>query len=207
MKKVRLALRKKKDAQLLTFSQQHIAAMDGNTNFTTPVPSPPDYQTLHDDFETKLDAANMSDADCRQKFIEKEAARAALETALTRRGTYVETTAAGDESVMLSSNLPLRSTPAPIGPLAAPTGLEAFTNGFEGQVKLGWSSVRGAKSYDIQTSSDPNTESSWATATGRTGTQATLSGLTAGARCWFRVRALGAAGHSEWSDPTVKRVP
>lgn len=207
MKRVKLNLSRKRDSQLLTFSQQHITAMDGNANFPTPLPAAVDYQALHDDFEAKLDAAEMSQQECRQKFVDKDAARAALESALKQRGGYIESTSAGDEAMILSSNLPVRNTPAPIGVLPAPTGLEAFTNGFEGQVQLSWDSVRGAKSYEIQLSPDPNTPSSWSTATSRTGTKATLSGLTAGARCWFRVRALGAAGFSEWSDPAVKRVP
>src|SRR2546426_12460715 len=101
MKKVKLNLRRKNDSGLLTFSQQHSTAMDGNTNFTTPEPSVVDYQAAHDDFETKLDEANMAQQTAQQKTMAKDAARAVLETKLTKRANYVENASDGVAEVIL----------------------------------------------------------------------------------------------------------
>ena len=85
--------------------------------------------------------------------------------------------------------------------------LEGITNAAESTVVLKWKAVKGAKSYEVQTSPDPFTSQSWHSAAVVTKATHTLTGLPSGGRCWFRVRAIGTAGPGPWSDPAIKTVP
>jgi hypothetical protein len=62
--------------------------------------------------------------------------------------------------------------------------------------------------YEIQQSVDPITASSWTHAEVVTGSKAMLTGLTSGAKMWFRVRSVGPKKiKGPWSDPAFKVVP
>ena len=63
-------------------------------------------------------------------------------------------------------------------------------------------------SYEIQTSVDPVTATSWAFKQTATKSSATPAGLTSGTKIWVRVRAIGAGNTpGPWSDPATKVVP
>lgn len=206
MAKVKLNLASKNDSELLTFTQQHIAAMTGNANFTTPSPTAPAFLTLYDNFESAVDAAELAATEAKAKTALKEVARLALEQGLNARGSYVDLTSGGDEPIILSSNLPVRETPAPIGPLPAPLDFLATMGDLAGEIDLVWSAVHGAKSYVVQ-HSPYATPRVWTQATIVTGSKATVTGCPSGQLCVFRVAAIGAAGQGPWSDESVKMSP
>jgi hypothetical protein len=206
MAKVKLNLKDRSDSELLTFSQQHIAAMSGNPNFPSPLPAEPDYQLLHDAFQEAQDGAGLAQQTAKEKTSLKDTARVALETGLTQRGGYVESTSAGDEAKILSSNLPVRETPAPVGELPAPVDFLATMGDKEGEIDLTWSRVRGAASYVIEQS--PNVVPRVWTPEGVVPkSKATIGGCTPGAMSVFRVAAVGTAGQGPWSDESVKMSP
>ena len=67
---------------------------------------------------------------------------------------------------------------------------------------------RCANSYEIQTSVDPVTASSWAFKKSAPKSSVTIDGLTSGTKMWVRVRAVGAGNATgPWSDPATKTVP
>ena len=69
------------------------------------------------------------------------------------------------------------------------------------------SSRRGARSYVVQQSPDPPTNTSWTQITIVVKPQTTVTGLTGGQKYWFRVAAVGPKGQSAWSDPATKLAP
>jgi hypothetical protein len=78
----------------------------------------------------------------------------------------------------------------------------------DGSLDASWDALRGANSYEIQTSVDPVTPTSWTFKMSATRSSATLAGLTSGAKMWVRVRAIGASNSTgPWSDPATKTVP
>jgi len=93
------------------------------------------------------------------------------------------------------------------GPLAPPQNVVVFAGDNEGSVTVKWEPVRGAMSYQLEHTTDPNVPSSWVNHTNTTRSEALYTGLASGTRMWFRVRGLGAAGEGAWSDPSVKTVP
>jgi outer membrane protein assembly factor BamB len=84
----------------------------------------------------------------------------------------------------------------------------AITSGDSaGELDLQWDPIPGAKTYEIQTSPDPMTSTSWTSQPSVTKSKTVILGLTSGARVWARVRAVNAAGQGAWSDPATKIVP
>jgi len=206
MARVKLKLQDKSDSELLTFSQQHVAAMAGNANFTTPAPTIIAYQAAHDAYDDALSEAGVAAEAAKQKTALKDSARTGLEQMLTQRGSYVDLTAAGDEAKILSANLPVRDAAAPIGAMTAPVDFLATQGDQEGEIDLTWSRVRGAKTYLVE-HSDNVVPRVWAQKAAVTNSKATVSGCTPGELCVFRVRAIGAAGPGPWSDESVKMAP
>ena len=76
-----------------------------------------------------------------------------------------------------------------------------------GELDLQWDPVNGAKTYEMQSSPDPMTPTSWSNLPGVTKSKGVVTGLTSGARVWLRVRAINAAGQGAWSDPGTKIAP
>ena len=77
----------------------------------------------------------------------------------------------------------------------------------EGTIKLQFGKVKGAKSYNIQRTLDPNTASSWTTISSSTSTRVTLTAQDSGKKAWYRAIAIGSAGPGSPSDPAWVMVP
>ncbi len=102
----------------------------------------------------------------------------------------------------------VRADATPVGPPAQVLTLVLTAGDNDGTLDASWDPVRGANSYEIQTSPEPVTGTSWAYKMTAGKSSATLSGLTTGTRTWVRVRAIGAEDATgPWSDPVVKTVP
>jgi hypothetical protein len=118
--------------------------------------------------------------------------------------SYVESVAGPNESLIASAGM----TPRAVGGASTmpdiPGDLDATIGNHEGELDLSWDTVSGARSYLIQRSTDPNVATGWIHAGTSTKSSTTIDGLTSGARYWFRVSAVGAAGQSGWSDPATK---
>ena len=86
--------------------------------------------------------------------------------------------------------------------LRPPQNLLGIATDIEGQTKLKWNLVRGAKSYIVECATSP--DGPWVQVTVTTRISCLATNLTPGTKYWFRVRAVGAAGLSGWSDPAAK---
>lgn len=208
--KVKLDLRSKTDNDLLPFAQAHEAAMAGNANFATPLPAVTDFTPVRAAYAAALGAFNTAQAAARLATTNKDTARAALESALTQRGGYVEITAAGaadPAAVVESAGFAVRSAKTPAG-IPVPVGNLSLTAGDNaGELDLQWDPVDAATHYNVQTSPDPITATSWVTQPDATKSKAVILGLPSGAKMWARVRAVNGAGQGAWSDVATKIVP
>lgn len=208
--KVKLNLKEKSDANLLTFAQQHETAMTGNANFTTPLPPATEYTAARTAYETALANFNTAQQSAKLATTVKDTARLDLETALTQRGNYVELTAnsaTDPAAVVESAGFAVRSPRTPPGIPATVSNLAITAGDHAGELDLQWDPVPGAKSYDVQTSPEPMTETSWTAHDSVTKSKAVILGLTSGQKTWVRVRAVGPGGIGAWSDPATKIVP
>jgi len=114
----------------------------------------------------------------------------------------------GIKTAELTKARACHSTIPPIGTPTQVLNLVLTEGDFEGTLDAAWDRVRGASSFEIQTSVDPITPTSWAFKQSASKSSATISGLTSGAKLWVRVRAIGAGNTpGPWSDPATKVVP
>jgi hypothetical protein len=208
--KVKLALNKKSDSDLLIFAQQHQAAMAGNANFTTPLPSAAAFTAALTPFSTALGNFNTAQAAAKTATTIKDTARLALENVLTQRGDYVQLTANGaadPEAVVESAGFAVRSGKTPPGIPAQVTNLSITAGDNAGELDLQWDPTEGAFSYNLQICPDPITEPGWVSKPDVTKSKAVVLGLTSGNKVWARVRAVGPGGIGAWSDVASKIVP
>ena len=207
MAKLKLNLSTLGDDQLIQKANDLKTALTGNANFTTPLPSLASVTTLITTGQTKLTAFNTAQAVAKQTTTDKNTALDALRAALATWGEYVQLTSGGDASKIQSAGMDVQSartptvTPNQVANLAITAGDNA------GELDLQWDPLPNAKTYEIQTSPDPVTATSWVSQPSVTKSQTAIMGLTSGARMWARVRAVNAAGQGAWSDVASKIVP
>jgi len=207
MGKVKLGLFRMPITVKAELAARIVTAMTGNANFTTPNPALADItaaktalETAYNDALTKRQQAKAATDLMADK--EKD-----LERALTLESLYVENVSGGDELKIQSAGMSVKDAAAPIGELPAPMGLYATAGDEDGEIVLNWEPVRGAKSYSVQTTTDPNVPDSWAHKKNATESFTDIKGLTSGGKFWFRVAAVGAAGQGAFSDPAAKYAP
>lgn len=207
MAKPRLNLDQLSYDQKLTQANEIKTSMTGNANFPTPVPTLAAYATLITTATTKN--AEWTDTQLlgKQKTVERQAAFDALDAASTQLAGYVEAASGGDAAKIESAGMDVRAPKTPPTVPGQVLNLVLTAGDFPGTLDVAFDAGAGAKSYEVQTSPDPMSESSWAFKQSLTKSSGTLAGLTSGAKVWARVRAVGAAGVGPWSDPATKVVP
>ncbi len=176
----------------------------GNAHFPDPDPPLADlvsaksaFQTAIDDVVAKREAAKAATAFKNQK-------RKALEDILNDLAAYVDRKAKGDEAKILSANMPVRDDAVPIGELPPPANLNASYGDHPGEVDLNWDPVKGVRLYEAEWRLHDG-PMEWTRFDGSSASSMTVTGLQPGLEYAFRVRAVGAAGASPWSDEAVKR--
>ncbi len=206
MANVKLNLDRLTRAERRDLAQAIHDAMDGNANFPTPMPALVDLQAAKDASQAAEDALTAARTALQDAQLAVEARDAELSDLLRQEGSYVQTESGGDEAIINSAAMQVKEE----GQARIMTQVMALDASFgdnEGEVDLNWDSMKGAKSYEIQTSEDPPTSSSWMLKATAPKSRTTIEDLPTGSRCWFRVRAIGANNNGPWSDPATKIVP
>ena len=209
MAKPKLTLRALTPLQKAQKAYDIQAAMAGNPKFAMASNLLTELNTKADLVSAKFSEREAASTTLDLKQEELDLADKALDVTLTSLMSIVEGASGGVAADIISAGFEVRGVAAPIGSLPQVTGLDSRPGESEGSIILRWVSVKGSKSYEIQTCPDPITATGWRPAGDGSSTKATLllEGLPTGGRCWFRVRAIGAAGPGPWSDPCVKTVP
>lgn len=143
----------------------------------------------------------------------KKQKRKELEALLTAQAQDCARIANGDLAVYLSSGYEAKDIKgSPKGTLRQVTGVSLFFGNNDGELKIGWDTMREALNFTVQVFSDisnPDGSILKEYIIGKIGrSKAILSELPSGSKVFARVRANGGStGHGAWSDPTEKRVP
>ena len=119
----------------------------------------------------------------------------------------VEIAAGGDSAKLKASGFEVRSGRTSIGQLGRPEKLQVEISGTPGEVRLRWKNVRGASTYLVQRASSPDDPGAWLQVAASTRARTILTEQPRGARLWFRVCAVGAAGMGPWSSAVERFVP
>lgn len=205
MPRIKLSLRTMTIPEKIARCKQIVAALTGNSNFPTPHPPLAEITASINE----LGAANTAAQSARQEAKSRTAAlnikEAEHDQLMMKLVSYVDAVAGDDPALVTSIGLEMRDSPNPAQDVPpAPTGLTATDGDFTGEVDLAWDRVQGARSYVVQCSPDPPTDTSWAHAKIATRSQITVANLPSGTRHWFRVAAVGTRGQGSWSSPVMK---
>ena len=99
-------------------------------------------------------------------------------------------------------------TPGAVVPPGQVLNLAVTAGDNDGTLDFAFDPEPVAKSYEVETSVDPVSPTSWQKKMTVPKSSGTITGLTSGARMWVRVRAIGADPQpGPWSDPAAKTVP
>ncbi|MEO7298583.1 MAG: fibronectin type III domain-containing protein [Verrucomicrobiota bacterium] len=207
MAKVKFTFKGISDEDTLQACNNLKTALTGNANFPTPPVSLATFGTKITSALAKLTAANNAAAASKQATADKDTEFDALKAMGMQNIGYVDLTANGSESMILSAGLPVRAAKSPQTIPGQVQNLSLTAGDNEGSLDVHWDHLANAKSYEVQSSPDPFTTSSFVTRDTVTKSATTLTGFTSGARIWVRVRAINSAGKGPWSDPSVKTVP
>jgi len=208
MSKIKLNLRNLTIPEKIARSQQIVAALTGNPNFNAPHPPLAQVTAAINELEAASNAAQAARQDAKAKTAAQNAKEEALDRIMTQLVAHVESVAGDDQQLIMSAGLDVRAAAASASAtVSAPPALTATAGDHDGEIDLSWDTVRGARSYVIERSPDPPTESSWTHAAVSTRSQTTIEDLTSGTRYWFRVAAITATGQSGWSNPAMKIAP
>ena len=145
-------------------------------------------------FDSALAAKNSR---ARADYIAFEAARVALEGALGDDGSYVNTVAQGDASIVADSGYPSYETGASpdYAPPGAPQNVVLRHGMLSGSLVARFRPERRRGVTEAETCiGDPNVEANWKPAGLFTGGKATLSGFEPGTVVWVRFRTAGLNG-------------
>ena len=201
---VKLALSGLSPAALVERARAIIAALTGNADFTTPVPSLAAVAAAADAVEA-ADTAVLNNGG-KQDYLARSLRAQELRDMLLLLGAYVQVTSGGDPEKILSAGYPYRKAAEPVGPLPAPENLRVTFSKFSGQLDLAWDRVPGRMFYEGQwNQADPGVEDDWKGLVNLSDNTYTVKGLTPGKLYYFRVRGVGAAGPGPWSDPASER--
>jgi len=207
MAKTKLNLKGLSDVQVIQQCTNIKTAMTGNANFATPTPSLTAFGTLITTAQTDLTASDNAATASKQATATKDTAIAALLAAAAQLATYVELTANGDETKIMSAGMQVRASSSAATTPNQVMNLSITSGDSAGELDLQWDPIPGAKSYEVQLSPDPVTATSWSGQPSPTKSKTAIFGLTSGARMWARVRAVNPAGQGAWSDVATKIVP
>lgn len=207
MPKVKLNTKDLSVPEKIARARQIVAAMTGNANFPAPQPTLAQIIAGIDELQTAYDDAHAARQEAKARTTALNEKEETLDRTLSQMTAYVESIAGDDVEKIQSAGLDVRSTASPSGTLSAPESLNASQGDMEGEIDLHWDRVERARSYVIEQSADPATDVSWKHAAVSTRSQATIDGLTSGAKYWFRVAAVSPQGQSGWSNPAVKIAP
>jgi hypothetical protein len=207
MAKIKLNLQKLTDAQLILKAKDIKTKLTGNAFFPTTTPTLVNYGVLITAAETALADSDAANATAKEKTLVKNLALDALRRGTTQLGTNIESLSGGAPEKILSTGIDIKASKTPVGIPAQVVNLAVTAGDHDGELNAQWDPVPGAKTYEIATSPDPVTLTSWTKFKSVTKSAVVLTDLTSGARLWVRVRAIGAAGEGNWSDPGTKIVP
>ena len=207
MAKIKLNLKSLSTPEKIARARQIVTALTDNKNFPAPKPSLAQVTTDIDAVEQRNNEVQAKRAAAKAATSELYQTEAVLDRTLTQLAAYVESVSGDDEVKINSAGLETRAPRSPSVDLAAPGNLSASAGDHDGEIDLHWDKIVNARSYIVEQSPDPPSETTWTNAAVVVKSQTTVEGLTSGRKYWFRVAAVGATGQSGWSNPAAKIAP
>jgi hypothetical protein len=207
MARVRLNLRSLSITDKIAKGRHIVTSMTDNKNFPSPTPPLTEMTAALNALEETFTQVQSARSEVTTRTAAQDTAEAKLDQMLTQLAAFVESVAGKDDTLITSVGLEVKAAPSTPTLPSVPQSLSAAAGAHDGELLLSWKPVPNAKSYLIESSTDPATVTSWEHVGVATSATKTISNLKSGTRFWFRVAALGAGGQSGWSEHATKVAP
>jgi hypothetical protein len=202
IKRVKLEVTDLSEPELLAFGRNVQTKLNESTTFDTLDSKTSMLGGALDLLDARIKAVDQKETELDQAHAQLDDQRELVINILASLGAGVEQIAEGDTTVVLASGFQVQAERSPVGPLAAPQNVRATMADIEGQMKVRWNRVRGARAYIVEYM--PESGGEWKQAGIVTKVNFTLTGLESGKRYRVRVCAVGASGQGPWSDEALK---
>ena len=189
------------DSVLETKTQLILTSMTGNTSFPTPLPALTEVSAAATAYSTALVNAGTGN---RIDISIKNTKREELVALLRRLAEYVSFTANNDRSILLSSGFDISKEPSSVT-ITKPENFRIENGPNSGQLKFIVDSVRGAKSYLHEYTTDDTLQPQNWQSNISTGSKLVVSNLQPGTKYYCRVGAVGGNDQLVYSD-LVSRI-
>lgn len=199
--RVALGFARTNAGKLIEFVRNIITLMTGNANYTTPSPTLATVATAVDQFESLVQEASNGD---RIAIAARNASRAGLLSLVRQLASYVQGQCKGDLAILVTSGFKaIKQKSTSVIPVV-PTNPRLTPGPNTGALTFRFGRGRNVSNFSIQLADDA--DGPW-TDWGLSGkTRVLLDGLTPLRTKWARARANGAAGSSDWTEPTCRIV-
>jgi hypothetical protein len=204
---IRIGLRNMSDAKKVEFARGLIRQMSGNPSFSAATSALSNLTVAIGELEHAYNEARAARQVAKAKTQMRRAASSALDGMVKQLARIVEISAGSDPGKLQASGFDVRSGRTSVGRLEAPENLNVEITGTAGEVRLRWKNVRGASTYLVHRTANPEDAPSWTQVAASTRAKITLTEQPRGARLWFRICAVGAAGMGAWSSAVERFVP
>lgn len=198
------------DKQLEDVTDSVIVGLNGNKNFPHPPVDPATLQTALNEFRASIPLAIQGGT---HATAAKNKKRHALVNLLRQDALYVQGACNDDLETLLSSGFLAANRSRTKTPMTPPDPVELLP-GNAGQLIAKGKKIRNAKTYEIRVVSSANPGAAGAPQaepkilTGFTNSRSMpINGLTPGMTYTVQVRAVGANGSSDWSNPVSRMCP
>jgi hypothetical protein len=204
---IRIGLRNMSDPKKVEFARGLIRQMSGNPGFSAATSALSNLTVAIGELEHAYNEARAARHVAKAKTQMRKAASSTLDGMVKQLARIVEISVGNDPGKLQASGFDVRSGRTSVGRLEAPENLKVEITGTAGEVRLRWKNVRGASTYLVQRAANPEEAASWTQAAASTRSKMILTEQPRGARLWFRVCAVGAAGMGPWSSAVERFIP
>src|SRR5437868_4199630 len=175
------------DRALAGFAQLILTNLTGSAVFTDPVPTLAEIGDAYSNFAEALIAAASGN---RSDIADKNAKREVLENLLEALARYLNYTADGDRSLLLTTGYDVNKERQPVV-ITTPENLVIINGPNPGELIVSVKAVKGAKSYVFEYTTDATlAEGSWVRITSSS-RKNVLTNLESGKTYYCRVAAIG----------------
>ena len=206
-KKIKLGLRELDICLKIQKARNIIASMHDNAKFPEPDPPLFEIEEAAMNLEQKYSEIRIERRLLQEKTMDLNRIETELDKKLTILAAYVESKAKGDVAIIHSAGMEVRANSVPVGIPARALIKTVKETANNGEVRVKWEKVKGAKIYNVELSDNIKNESSWKVYDSTTKTKEMIRNLKSGTKYWFRVQAIGSAGKGPYSEPVFKYAP
>src|SRR5690606_27317378 len=198
-RKIKLDISGLNAAKLIEKAGTVVTRMTDNANFPSPTPS---LAELTAAYEALAAAAVIAGRGDREAISARKEQELIVANMLRNIAAYIVLMADGNGTILLSSGFEIQSLPEPQPELSRPINFKAVRGAHEGEVDLGWKSVKGAMTYVVgMTTDDPKDPTAkWTNEALTTKVKVKFENMGIGNFLTFRVKAVGRNNESPWSD-------